>query len=973
MKFWFCISIVLVATLLAAQFTDPINISGFDNLTQSSGQNAYEIVDDTVYITYLKEFIYFAKIEDENTQTHSVVDGLSFDTNHFTRPAIEVLDNGNIVIVYSEVGISNNNLLKVATSIDDGQSFDIDIYFLDCFKDAYITQRNDEVDICFTNAAIYQNLTDYMYFTNTEKSENEDGGYASSIVKFHGPDELYGPVHSNDDIWIMNSGGWPTFHDLVTTTGRIMDFTTMAPAIQSAPLEQIFLGGFLEEVTTVAFDPSATEIRQNSLWIGEDKEIVYVKLGNGSCEVMYADITTHVDTFGVYSWYPHTEELANAAVNAGANWFEESDQIWTNYVTIKDTVWTSAVGFSVLNQSVFIPDGELWIEGEVYGRQTWACAKNIYIVGDITYANTTPGLPPDDPDDMNITDYFGLVSEEKIFIKYKHKDPFNNMVLRDDNCDDVMLYGVYAAIGEGDEALYGDMACHYDGMITFEYQHPHGSTPDFTALSPYTLQETLYTNTDLHKYIYPQSDSLPPAITGFNLHGGNHIINSTCGFPYEDAGYIGSYPNNNSNNYFYPYGTDHPWYNPVWPESSDDIVFERGDLVLYGSFIQRRRGYIHRSGSDPYNHPNNEWELENFHYDGTHGSTGYDKEYHYDSRLLEDLPPFLSSLNQQPFRGNDIYVLNSTNSGQNFTETYVEELDGSLETLLFDSDGENVMIAYQKANARDSLYFLISFEDSNIFERFTAENDGNTLKSAHILGDEIFLLMNDYDYGFKIYKYHIGDPILEFVQYVLDVLAHLGDMTIGSSGAKVYIKDPTYHPEIIYIEYNFDTENGSFMGMMDWNYNIGDFSYQDSEISIKLDSNNKAYTTILKDSEYDNLSRGDLYLISGELEGIVEIEEDEILTPKTGMNIYPNPFNPETTITFSLATENTENAEINIYNVKGQKVRSFTSLSHPELIEGSVVWNGRDMNDRAVSTGVYIFELRSKNSTFKTMKGLLLK
>ena len=381
-------------------------------------------------------------------------------------------------------------------------------------------------------------------------------------------------------------------------------------------------------------------------------------------------------------------------------------------------------------------EAELWIEGVVFGAQTWASADTIFIVGDITYANTSSG-PPDDPSSPNTSDYFGLVSEKKILIRYKHKDPFEDMVLRDDNCDNVLLYGAYAAIGQGDVSLYGNMSCHHDGIFTFQYQHPHGSTPDFTALSPYIydnftinlidtagdgwdgatldllvngevrlddisctggystfgftvnngdiietvytvgnnedehlyeiingdgnviasdgpnpgpgiiyqvilsgFSDSTYTYIDLHKFIFPPTGMLPPGIEDFSLHGGTPMTNGTCGYPYENPGYINSYPNNNSGSYTVPYGTDYPWYNPVWPESSDDIVMERGTLTIYGAIAQRRRGFIHRSGGDPYNHPgNNLWEMDQYHYDGVHPQTGYDKDYHYDKRLLYVQPP----------------------------------------------------------------------------------------------------------------------------------------------------------------------------------------------------------------------------------------------------------------------------------------------------------------------------------------------
>jgi len=47
-----------------------------------------------------------------------------------------------------------------------------------------------------------QSLAQYQYFTDTDASENEDGGFEASMVKFWGPDVLWGPVHSNHDIFL---------------------------------------------------------------------------------------------------------------------------------------------------------------------------------------------------------------------------------------------------------------------------------------------------------------------------------------------------------------------------------------------------------------------------------------------------------------------------------------------------------------------------------------------------------------------------------------------------------------------------------------------------------------------------------------------------------------------------------------------------------------------------------------------------
>ena len=496
-----------------------------------------------------------------------------------------------------------------------------------------------------------KSLAEFQYFTHTEESENADGGAAAARVKFWGPDIMYGPVHSNDDIWVQNGGGginngWPTFYAMVTTAGIFRNYNQNGAPLSLQLKEQIFLGGWAEGTdgtNPIVFEPNADLIKQNGLPLGDPStDIVYVKLQGGGFSSWYGNIVeTGTEEFDVYSWYPHNAAAVNAVINAGGNWYEDSDLIWTNHITIYDTIWTQGLASSLNDQSVWVEGAQLWIEGEVAGKQTFGCADTIFIVGDITYAGTSYGDPPDDPDNPNQSDYFGLVSEKKILIRYKHKDPFEAMIIRDDNCYDIMLYGAYAAIGEGDTNLYGEMACHHDGIFTFQYHHPHGSTPSFWAPSPYyPHNDTLYDYIDFHKFIFPGGPEIPPGIEGFVLHGNNPIVNQTCGFPYESPGYLNSYPNNNSSNYAVPYGTDYPWYNPIWPESSNDIVFERGTITIFGAIAQRRRGFVHRSGSDPYNHPgDNQWEMDIYHYDGQHGSSGYSKDYHYDQRFLYVQPP----------------------------------------------------------------------------------------------------------------------------------------------------------------------------------------------------------------------------------------------------------------------------------------------------------------------------------------------
>jgi len=70
---------------------------------------------------------------------------------------------------------------------------------------------------------------------------------------------------------------------------------------------------------------------------------------------------------------------------------------------------------------------------------------------------------------------------------------------------------------------------------------------------------------------------------------------------------------------------------------------------------------------------------------------------------------------------------------------------------------------------------------------------------------------------------------------------------------------------------------------------------------------------------------------------------------------YPNPFNPTTTIEFSLPSSGF--TSFIIYNIMGQKVRELLAdnLHHGTH---SVVWDGKDDNGKPVSSGIYISMVR---------------
>jgi len=74
------------------------------------------------------------------------------------------------------------------------------------------------------------------------------------------------------------------------------------------------------------------------------------------------------------------------------------------------------------------------------------------------------------------------------------------------------------------------------------------------------------------------------------------------------------------------------------------------------------------------------------------------------------------------------------------------------------------------------------------------------------------------------------------------------------------------------------------------------------------------------------------------------------------LKAYPNPFNPQVSIRYSLAEA--ASVRIEIYNFKGQKIKT---LQNQHSVPGyyNLVWDGRDSNGSEVGSGVYLYRMNS--------------
>lgn len=84
---------------------------------------------------------------------------------------------------------------------------------------------------------------------------------------------------------------------------------------------------------------------------------------------------------------------------------------------------------------------------------------------------------------------------------------------------------------------------------------------------------------------------------------------------------------------------------------------------------------------------------------------------------------------------------------------------------------------------------------------------------------------------------------------------------------------------------------------------------------------------------------------------------------------YPNPFNPTTTLSFTLPEA--RHVRLLIYNVLGQQVRVLVEGMQKEGMH-RVVWDGQDAQGMAVGSGLYFARLEAEGSV-RSRKLLLLR
>jgi hypothetical protein len=104
------------------------------------------------------------------------------------------------------------------------------------------------------------------------------------------------------------------------------------------------------------------------------------------------------------------------------------------------------------------------------------------------------------------------------------------------------------------------------------------------------------------------------------------------------------------------------------------------------------------------------------------------------------------------------------------------------------------------------------------------------------------------------------------------------------------------------------------------------------------------------------------------LPAVTSVEEKIVHSFNLKQN-YPNPFNPSTTLAFELPVF--DHVRLDIFAANGTLVRTLLD-KNVAAGEHSIVWNGIDVDGKAVPSGVYLYKLTMESSV-ETRKMLLVK
>ncbi len=286
----------------------------------------------------------------------------------------------------------------------------------------------------------------------------------------------------------------------------------------------------------------------------------------------------------------------------------------------------------------------------------------------------------------------------------------------------------------------------------------------------------------------------------------------------------------------------------------------------------------------------------------------------------------------------------------------------SVSSAILRKEGDTYYILMNKYDFISDQYFVQKWNTEGVhFEEPIHLNIENYIYDYHwtFCGSKIFMYYSDPQNNNYVFKcLNVGDSDITL----------LWERTLARE-QNSYIQCIAINNRLVYMKKRYSS---SYIAIQSFN-DDGSYLYNNQGYSFEVQSNYNPYIKLnhIKDNYFAiEFSDSDGYFFN--LYSLDENSSDtnEITNNHQAINIYiyPNPFNPVTNISFE--TKSKGITRIDIFNVKGQKVKTILNET---IDRGNHIyqWDGTDHN-RNISSGVYFCRIKTENSEM-TKKLVLIK
>ena len=310
-----------------------------------------------------------------------------------------------------------------------------------------------------------------------------------------------------------------------------------------------------------------------------------------------------------------------------------------------------------------------------------------------------------------------------------------------------------------------------------------------------------------------------------------------------------------------------------------------------------------------------------------------------------------------------IYLLTSYDNFENLEIKYVFSWHWSHNISLSRGYEDGELYLYKTTVYEEEKELLYSNDYGESWELKNEFNCPN-LPITSIVGGrqpgELYMVVPYIQLGYEIahiYIYHsldYGETFTVYHPFSHGPEPYVADFEVspfsGASPLTVQFTDLSTGENIYSWEWDFDND-----GEIDSYEQYPEYTYQDTgyySVSLTINSMNTA-------------TRYNYIHVTGP--NVIDEEGDH---PEIILNNTPNPFHSETVISYSIPS-NIREAEIEIYNIKGQCIRKF-KIENEKWKINEVNWNCKDDRGRELGSGIYFCKL-SIEKTYIIKKLMLIR